>query len=149
MIVHNIFAYFTLSLSTAQVYMIKERCQFSQIDFVHKYFPHWVYVLFLSSQFDVIHTQIRITLFSRCTNKHSQLETSPNRARIGFSQIAFPITVLPKGDHTDFVQEERLGLPYWTMILAILCRGRRIQMSGHSDFGIFNNLGASSIFTWV
>ena len=22
-------------------------------------------------------------------------------------------------DHTDFVQEERLGLPYWTMILAI------------------------------
>ena len=31
----------------------------------------------------------------------------------------------------------------------LLCRGRRIQMSGHSDFGIFNKLGASSIFTWV
>ena len=30
-----------------------------------------------------------------------------------------------------------------------LCRGRRIQMSGHSDFGIFNNSWASSIFTWV
>ena len=30
-----------------------------------------------------------------------------------------------------------------------LCRGRRIQMSGHSDFGIFNNLWASSILTWV
>ena len=29
-----------------------------------------------------------------------------------------------------------------------LCRGRRIQKSGHSDFGIFNNLWASSIFTW-
>ena len=27
-----------------------------------------------------------------------------------------------------------------------LCRGRRIQMSGHSDFGVFNNLRASSIF---
>ena len=26
---------------------------------------------------------------------------------------------------------------------------RRIQMSGHSDLGIFNNFGASSIFTWV
>ena len=26
--------------------------------------------------------------------------------------------VLPKGDQTDFVQEERLDLPYWTMILA-------------------------------
>ena len=28
-----------------------------------------------------------------------------------------------------------------------LCRGRRIHMSGHSDLGIFNNFGASSIFT--
>ena len=44
---------------------------------------------------------------------------SPNRASIRFSQIAFPITVLPKDDRTDFAQEERLGLPYWTMILAI------------------------------
>ena len=32
-IVHNIFAYFTWSLSAAQVYMIKERCWFSQINF--------------------------------------------------------------------------------------------------------------------
>ena len=44
---------------------------------------------------------------------------SPTRTSIGFSQFAFPITVLPKDDHTDFVQEERLDLPYWTMILAI------------------------------
>ena len=29
-----------------------------------------------------------------------------------------------------------------------LCRGRRIQMSGHSDFAIFNNFGASYIITW-
>ena len=34
---------------------------------------------------------------------------------MGFSQIAFPMTVLPKDDRTDFA----LGLPYWTMILAI------------------------------
>ena len=44
---------------------------------------------------------------------------SPNNISIGFSQIAFPIIVLPKDDHTDSAQEERLGLPYWTMILAI------------------------------
>ena len=30
-----------------------------------------------------------------------------------------------------------------------LCFGRRIQMSGHSGFGIFNNVGASSILTSV
>ena len=44
---------------------------------------------------------------------------SPNRISIAFSQIAFPITVLLKDDHTDVVQEERTGLPYWTMIWAI------------------------------
>ena len=32
-IVHNIFAYFPLSLSASQVYMIKGRCRFSQVDF--------------------------------------------------------------------------------------------------------------------
>ena len=35
---------------------------------------------------------------------------------IGFSQIAFPNIVLPKDDHKDFAQEERMGLPCWTMI---------------------------------
>ena len=74
---------------------------------------------------------------------------SRNRTSIGFSQIAFPITVLPKDDRTDFAQEEQLGLPYWTMIWAILCFGGRIQMSGHSDFGFFNNVGASSFLAWV
>ena len=57
--------------------------------------------------------------------------------------------VLPKDDRSHFVQEERLNLPYWTMIWAILCFGRRIQTSGHSDFRIFNSDGASTILTWV
>ena len=38
---------------------------------------------------------------------------SPNRTSIGFSQIAFPIKVLLKDDHTDFVQEETT----WSSIL--------------------------------
>ena len=29
------------------------------------------------------------------------------------------------------------------------CFGGRIQMSGHFDFGIFNDVDASSILTWV
>ena len=44
------------------------------------------------------------------------LELSPNRVLIELSQIDLPTTVLPKDDHKDFAQEERLGLPYWTMI---------------------------------
>ena len=39
-----------------------------------------------------------------------------NRAAIGFSQIAFPIIVVPKDDHIDSVQEEKLCLRYWIMI---------------------------------
>ena len=35
------------------------------------------------------------------------------------------------------------------MMLAILCFGGRIQVSEHSDFGIFNNDGASPILTWM
>ena len=55
-VVHSMFAYFTLSLSAVQVYVIKERCWFSEVNFFIEYFPHRIQVLFLSSQFYVIHT---------------------------------------------------------------------------------------------
>ena len=58
-------------------------------------------------------------LFHDAQRDIPNLEFSPSHVSIGFSQIAFPIMVLPKGDRTDSVQEEQLGLPYWTMILAI------------------------------
>ena len=99
--------------------MIQERCWFSQIDFFVEYFPHRIKILFLSSQFYVIHTQIRIILFHDEQRDIPNLEFSPSHVSIGFSQIAFPTIVLPKDDRTDSFQEERLGLPYWTMILAI------------------------------
>ena len=58
--------------------------------------------------------------FSQCTNKNiPNSELFPNRTSIELSRIAVPIIVLPEEDRTDFAQEERLGLPYWTMILAI------------------------------
>ena len=47
------------------------------------------------------------------------LKLSPNRVPKELSQIALPIIVLPKDDRTDFVQEEQLGPPHWTMIWAI------------------------------
>ena len=47
------------------------------------------------------------------------LEFSPSHVSIRFSQISFPTIVLLKDDRTDSAQEEQLGLPYWTMILAI------------------------------
>ena len=44
------------------------------------------------------------------------MEFSPSHVSIGFSQIAFPTTVLPKDDRTDFAQEERLDLPYCVIL---------------------------------
>ena len=65
------------------------------------------------------HTQIRIILYHDVQRDIHNLEFSPSHVSIGFSQIAFLTIVLPKDDRTDSVQEERLGLLYWTMILAI------------------------------
>ena len=64
------------------------------------------------------HTQI-IILFHDVQRDIPNLEFSPSHASIGSSRIAFSITDLKKDDHINFVQEERLGLTYWTMILAI------------------------------
>ena len=88
-IVNNIFAYFTLSLSAAQVYMIQERCWFSKIDFFVEKFPHRINVLFLSSQFlSHPHTQIRVTLFDGVRIGIPNKGLSPNHVSIGCSQIA-------------------------------------------------------------
>ena len=38
---------------------------------------------------------------------------------------------------------------FWNTILAICAVVDESQMSGHSDFRIFNSSGASSILTWV
>ena len=65
------------------------------------------------------HTKLRIILFHDERRDIPNLEFSPIHVSKRFSHIAFPMIVLPKDDHTDFAQEERLGLPYWTMILAI------------------------------
>ena len=62
--VNNILAYFTLSLSATQVYMIKERCGFSQINFFIEYFPY-VNVLFPTNFVSSAHTD-KNNLFLHC-----------------------------------------------------------------------------------
>ena len=97
---------------------------------------------------------------STCTSKNNpflndaqrdipNLEPSPNRVVIGFFQIAFSITVLSKDDPYRFRSRRTTGSSTLDHDFGHLCRGRRIQMSGHSDFGISDYFGASSIFTWV
>ena len=48
-----------------------------------------------------------------------------------------------------FRSRSSTGSSMFAQDLGHLCGGRRIHTSGHSDFGISSNLGASSNFTWV
>ena len=73
---------------------------------------------------------------------------SPIQVPIELPQIVFSTRGLQVGVHTSFVREEPLGLRSLTMIFA-LCVVEDGSISGHSDFGILSNRGASSIFTWV
>ena len=86
---------------------------------------------------------------ARLTNKHSQFGTfSQPCSNRTFSNCLshnspagrWPYKFRSRGTTGSSILDHDLGH---------LCRGRRIQMSGHSDMGIFNNFGASSIFTWV
>ena len=77
------------------------------------------------------------------------MELVPNRVLIELFEFSFLIIVLPEDDRTDFAQEERLGLPCWTMILAIC---GMVDVSKYLDIltlDFLNNGGASSILTWV
>ena len=97
-----------------------QRKRFSQINVFHEYVSTSD-DSFVSFQPILCHphTQIRINLFHGVRMSIPNWKPSPDRTSIGFSQIAFPMTVPPKDDHTDFVQEERPDLPHWTMISAI------------------------------
>ena len=75
--------------------------------------------------------------FWRCTNRHSQLET--------FSQPYFKVTFSNCISHNSpakrwpyrFRSRGTTGSSILDHDFGHLCRGRRIQMSGHSTFGNF------------
>ena len=87
--------------------------------------------------------------FSRCTKRHSQFrifshpcfnETFSNCLSHNSPAKRWPYRFRSRGMTGSSILDHDFGH---------LCRGKRIQMSGHSDFGILKNLWTSSIFTWV
>ena len=92
--------------------------------------------------------QIRITLFHGGRIIILNWKPSPKRTSIRFSQVAFPITVLPKDDRSDFAQEERLDLPYWTMIQAICVVVDESKCLDSPILEFLNNVDASFMLTW-
>ena len=94
-------------------------------------------------------TYTRNSPLARLTNKHSQIKnfSQPCSNRTLWNCLShkspaegWPYRFLSRGTTGSSILDHDFGH---------LCRGRRIQMSGHSDSGIFNNFGASSISTWV
>ena len=84
--------------------------------------------------------------FSRCTKKHSQLETfsQPYFNKIFSNWLSHNSPA--KGWPYRFRSRGTTGSSILDHDLGHLCRGGRIQMSGHSDLGMFYNFGASSNF---
>ena len=87
--------------------------------------------------------------FSRCAKRHSQfgIFSQPCFSRIFSNCLSHNSPT--KGWPYRFRSRGTTGSSILDHDLGHLCLGRRIQMSGHSDLGIFNNLWASSIFTRV
>ena len=81
------------------------------------------------------HTQIRIILFHDVQRDILNFEFSPIHVSIGFSQIAFPICPAT-GWPYKFLSRRTTGSSILDHDLGHLCRGIRIQMSEHSDFGV-------------
>ena len=142
-IVNNIFAYFTLSLSARKdVGSLKSTSLLSSFHIGSRccFFP--------ANLMSSINTE-KNNPFSRCANKHYQFGTfSHSCSDRTFSNC--PSHNSPaKGWPYRFLSRGTTGSSILDHDSGHLCRGRRIQMSGHSDLGIFSNLGASSILTWV
>ena len=147
-IIHNILADLTFSLSANPNKHGHEWCWFSQIDFFHEYFPHRINVLFLSSLMSSTYTD-KNNPFSRCTNKHSQFGTfsQPYFNRIFSNCLSHNSPA--EGWPYKFRSRGTTGLPYWNMILDICAS---VDVSKYLDIltlEFLNNDGASSILTWV
>ena len=75
--------------------------------------------------------------FSRCTNKHSQLETFSQPCFNRIFSNCLSIIVLPQDWPQRFRSRTTTGSSVLDHDFGHFCRGRRIQMSGHSELGIF------------
>ena len=90
-IVNNICARFVFPLSAPKMNVVKKRGWFSEINLFRQYFPHWIDVLFLASQFYVVRVHTKELPFSRFTSKDSQLGTFfPTVLQENVLELPFP-----------------------------------------------------------
>ena len=133
-----------MSLSASQVYMIQERCFPKSTSFFSTFHIGWIFGFFPVNLMSSTYTKKKNPL-TRCTNNHSQFGTfsPPYFNRISSNSLSH--NSLAKGWPYRFRWRGTTGSSILDDDIGHLCRGRRIQMSGHSDFGIFNNVWAKKL----
>ena len=108
-------------------YRVKPKCTWSRNDVGSSRSTSFIRIFQVGYMFFLVLRAILISStytdrnspLARLANTHSQSKTFPNRVPIELSHIAFPTIVLPEDDRSNSFQEERLDLPYRTMIWAI------------------------------
>ena len=65
----------------------------------------------------------------------------PSKFQPELSRTVSPTRALQVDVRSNFVREEPQNLQCFAHDLGYLCRGRRIHISGHSDFAIFQHYG--------
>ena len=93
----------------------------------HKYLPHGVQILFLSSQFEIVHIYRQEQSFLSVNEK-----AFPIWNFLPFSKRTFSNCSPAKGWPRRFLSRGTTGSSILDHDLGHLCRGRRIQMSRHS-----------------
>ena len=130
--------------------MVKKWCWFSHINVLHK----------KNFQVDSLFFVLPATLlsstntekndpYSWCTNEHSQLETFSQPCCNGIFSNCLSHNTPAQGWPCRFRSRRTTGSSILDHDFGHLCRDGQIQMSGNSDWGILNNLGASTIYIWV
>ena len=140
---------FTFTLSASQIYAIKKWCGFSKINVFHHFLPHGSHILLL---FRLLKSSTYIDKNNPCfrwTKKTFPIRyfSHPSFNRVSSNCISHSNPA--NGCPHRFRSRSTTGSSMFAHDLGHVCRGRRINTSGHSDFGILSNLGASSSFTWV
>ena len=147
--IDNYFIRFAFTLSTSKTYIVKIWCRLSQMYQFLQFLPHIIEVLLSSMLFCHPRTQTRTVLAFDAQNKHSRFGTvsppSSNRTSSNCLSHKRPASWC----RYKFRSRRTTASSILDHDFGNLCRGKRIHLSGHSDFGILSNLGASSIFTGV
>ena len=148
---NNRFIWFAFSFSASQIHMVKKWCRFVNMYVSHQFLPHRSQILILPNHSNVIHTfwqKISLVYDERTYIPTSEVSPIQVLRNLSFSN-GHSHSNPAKGCPYKFRSRSTMGSSILSHDFGHLCRGRRIRTSGHSDFGILSNFGASFKISWV